>query len=448
MKLLIVDDEKLLRWSLNKTLAKAGFETLEAATIEEGRSIILQQEPEIVLLDIGLPDGSGMDLLKWARGSFPQVMFVMMTARGKVKDAVEAMRTGAHDYLEKPLEMEALVEHMARVREVVELKIELQRLSAAEHTEDVRIIAHAPPMVEVVRLAHTVAESGAQAILLLGESGVGKDHLARYIHAHSPRRSRPFMVINCAALPETLLESELFGYEKGAFTDAKAQKKGILELADGGTVFMDEIGEMKPSMQAKLLRVLEDWTFKRVGGARDIKVDVRMIAATNQDLEAMVKRKDFREDLYYRLNVFPIHIPPLRGRVEDILPMARYFVQQYNRRFGKSVVGFSDAAEAEVAAYPWPGNVRELKNAVERVMILNTKPQIELGDLQLRWTAPSPNGAIGEEIIPLRDAEKTLIQRALAKTGGNVSQAAKLLEVSRDKLRYKIRKYGFAAQEE
>jgi two-component system response regulator AtoC len=342
MKLLIVEDEKLLRWSLNKTLAKAGFEVLEAATIEEGRGIILQQEPGIVLLDIGLPDGSGMDLLQWAHGTFPSLMFVMMTARGRVKDAVDAMRAGAHDYLEKPLEMEALVEHMARVKEVVELKAELQRLSTAGHTEDVKIIARAPAMVEVVRVAHAVAESGAQAILLLGESGVGKDHLARYIHAHSLRRRLPFMVINCAALPEALLESELFGHEKGSFTDAKVQKKGILELADGGTVFMDEIGEMKPSIQSKLLRVLEDWTFKRVGGARDIKVDVRMIAATNQDLVAMVRNRDFREDLYYRLNVFPIPIPPLRERVEDIPPMARHFLQQNNRRFGKTEVGFSE----------------------------------------------------------------------------------------------------------
>jgi DNA-binding NtrC family response regulator len=448
MKLLIVEDEKLLRWSLNKTLAKAGFETLEAATIADGREAILQQEPEIVLMDIGLPDGSGMDLLKWARGSFPHTMFVMMTARSRVKDAVEAMRNGAHDYLEKPLEMEALVEHMNRVREVVELKAELQRLAAAGHTEDVQIIAHAPAMTELVRLAHTVAESGAQAILLLGESGVGKDHLARYIHAHSPRRGRPFMIINCAALPEALLESELFGHEKGAFTDAKDQKKGILELADGGTVFLDEIGEMKPSMQAKLLRVLEDWTFKRVGGARDIKVDVRMIAATNQDLEGMVKRKDFREDLFYRLNVFPIHIPPLRRRREDILPMARYFLQQYNRRFGKAVAGFAEDAAAELTGYPWPGNVRELKNAVERVMILCTRDTIRAEDLQLRRPEGSAAGTPGEEVVPLYAAEKALLQRALAKAGGNVSQAAKLLEITRDKMRYKIKKHGLGAGEE
>jgi DNA-binding NtrC family response regulator len=456
MKILIVDDEKLLRWSLAKTLGKAGYKILEAGTMDEGKGAIMGEEPEICLLDITLPDGNGLDLLKWAKNSFPHMMFVMITARGKVQDAVEAMRAGAYDYFEKPLEMEPLVEHMNRIREVIELKRELWRLGKAEQTDRAKMIAASKPMEEILRLAHTVAESGAQAILLLGETGTGKDHLARYIHEHSSRRENPFMIINCAALPETLLESELFGYEKGAFTDARTQKKGILELADGGTVFMDEVGEMKFSMQAKLLRVLEDWTFKRVGGARDIKVDVRVIAATNQDLEEMVRRKGFREDLFYRMNVFPIRIPPLRERTDDILPLTKHLVNIYNRKFGKNVLGFSPEATREFLAYGWPGNVRELKNVIERVMILATHPYIGAEDLKFgRGKHPATPSAgpessvvpLPSEIVPLAQAEKVLIERAMIQARGNVSRAAKLLKVSRDKLRYKIKKHKLQSVE-
>jgi two-component system, NtrC family, response regulator AtoC len=449
MKILIVDDEKLLRWSLSKTLDKAGYAVVEAGTIAEGRTRILEDEPEICLLDVNLPDGNGMELLQWARNTFPHMMFVMITARGRVQDAVEAMRLGAHDYFEKPLQMEPLVAHMNRIREVIELKRELWRLGKTDQTDRARIVASSKAMEEVLRLAHTVAESGAQAILLLGESGSGKDHLARYIHEHSSRRDQPFMVINCAALPDTLLESELFGYEKGAFTDAKTQKKGILELADNGTVFLDEIGEMKPAMQAKLLRVLEDWTFKRVGGARDIHVDVRVIAATNQDLQDMVRRRDFREDLFYRLNVFPIRLPSLRERPDDILPLARHFIQIYNRRFNKNVAGLAPEAAAGLLTYAWPGNVRELKNVVERIMILASGSLISAADLNFGRGQDAPAPAIPSDvpamvpdgILPLGEAERLFIRRALEKAGGNVSQAAKLLQISRDKLRYKIKKH-------
>jgi DNA-binding NtrC family response regulator len=440
VNLLVVDDEKLFRWSLIKTLTRAGYQTLEGGTVEEAKQRIVNEEPDIVLLDINLPDGSGIDVLKWARNSFPDMMFIMVTGRGKVKDAVDAMRSGAQDYLEKPIDMESLVEHVNRVREMVELKRELSRLNQAGTTERAAIVAESSPMTEAVRLARAAAESGAQTILLLGESGCGKDLMSRFVHEHSHRANKPFMVINCAAIPENLLESELFGFEKGAFTDAKNQKKGILELANEGTVFLDEIGEMKPSMQSKLLRVLEDWTFKRVGGTRDIKVDVRVIAATNQDLGELVNAKEFREDLYYRFNVFPIEIPPLRKRPEDISALAQHFVTVYNAKFGKKILGFSREAMDSLASYPWPGNVRELRNVVERAMILQTDPQISSVDFPLKKDGSRTQDLL-PGILPLADAERFLIQRALSRTHGNVVQAARLLKISRDKLRYKIKKH-------
>jgi two-component system, NtrC family, response regulator AtoC len=353
------------------------------------------------------------------------------------------MRSGAHDYLEKPIDNDSLVEHVNRLKEIVELKRQLLLLSQAQASEQRAklIIVESQAMTEVVRIARTVSESAAQTVLLLGESGSGKDLLARYIHEHSDRKNNPFMVINCAALPEQLLESELFGYEKGAFTDAKSLKRGILELADGGTVFMDEVGELKAGMQAKLLRVLEDWTFKRIGGTRDISVNVRLIAATNQDLEAMVQRRDFREDVYYRLNVFPIRIPPLRERREDIVAIANHFVSFYNQKFGKRVVGFTKESIDSLNAYNWPGNARELRNAIERVMILQNEPYIASIDFLLQKGAGSTSQNLRDEIVPLAEAEKMLIERALAVTHGNVVRAAKLLRVSRDKLRYKIKKH-------
>lgn len=440
MKLLVIDDEKLFRWSIVKTLTKAGYQIVEGASAEEAKQHIVNVEPDIVLLDINLPDGNGLDILRWARSSFPDMMFVMITARGRVKDAVDAMRTGAHDYLEKPVDMETLVEHVNRARETVDLKRELARMRNVERIEKSAIIADSQLMIEAVRLARAASESGAQTILLLGESGSGKDLMARFIHDHSSRAASPFMVINCAAVPETLLESELFGFEKGAFTDAKNQKKGILELADGGTVFLDEIGEMKPSMQSKLLRVLEDWTFKRVGGTRDIQVDVRVVAATNRNLSDMVAEKEFREDLFYRLNVFPIEIPPLRKRPEDILGLAQHFVSVYNVKFGKHILGFSKEAIRNLVTYPWPGNVRELRNVIERAMILQTDPYIHSVDFLLRKTANGTQDPL-PGIVPLDEAERILIQRALTLTGGNVVQAANVLRISRDKLRYKIKKH-------
>ncbi len=342
-----------------------------------------------MLLDINLPDGNGIDVLKWARSSFPEMMFIMITARGRVKDAVDAMRSGAHDYLEKPIDMESLVEHVNRVREMVELKRELSRLSQAGATERASINAESSPMIEAVRLARAAAESGAQTILLLGESGCGKDLMARFIHEHSHRANKPFMVINCAAVPETLLESELFGYEKGAFTDAKNQKRGTIELANEGTVFLDEIGEMKPSMQSKLLRVLEDWTYqtrwrntRHYGGCA---CDRRHQSRPGE----MVNAKEFREDLYYRFNVFPIQIPPLRKRPEDIAALAQHFLTIYNAKFGKKILGFTKEAMNSLASYPWPGNVRELRNVIERAMILQAEPQISSLDFLLK-----KNGAL------------------------------------------------------
>lgn len=428
-------------------MTRAGYQAIEGGTVEEGKQRIASEEPDIVLLDVNLPDGNGMEILKWAKVSFPEMMFLMITARGKVKDAVEALRSGAYDYLEKPIDMEGLVQHVQRVHEMIELKRQLSRLSIQDGSEKATIVAESPLMAEVVRLARAAAESGAQTILLLGESGSGKDLVSRFIHEHSSRVERPFMVINCAAVPENLLESELFGFEKGAFTDAKSQKKGILELADNGTVFLDEIGEMRPSMQSKLLRVLEDWTFKRIGGARDIRVDVRVIAATNQNLEEMVREKEFREDLFYRLNVFPIQIPPLRKRPEDIHALAQHFLAVYNRKFGKSVLGFSQDTMKNLTKYPWPGNVRELRNVIERAMILQSEPYISTIDFLLSKTSAGVEDPI-PGVLPLDEAERILIERALSQTHGNVVQAARVLHVSRDRLRYKIKKHNLEEKDE
>lgn len=439
MKILIVDDENLLRISLRKALEKKGIAALEAKNLKEAKEIIVNEEPDLVLLDINLPDGSGLEILDWAKNSFPFMQFIMITAYGKIKDAVEAIKKGAFHYLEKPFEMEELFAYIERIKEYLNLKKEVLKFEKFEEGKKTQIIAKSPKMFEVLKTAHIAAKSNVKIILITGESGTGKELIAKYINEHSDKYNFSFLSINCATIPENLLEAELFGYEKGAFTDAKNQKKGIIELANGGTLFLDEIGELKFNLQAKLLRILESGQFKRIGGIRDINFDVRFITATNQDLKKKVEEKAFREDLYYRLALFPIHIPPLRERKEDILPICEYFIKIYNKKFGKDVLGLSKNASQILLNYHWPGNIRELKNLIERAMILQSGDFIEEKDLNIQIDYEKNNI---EKFHSLEEAELSIIKDALKNAKGNVSKAAKILKISRDKLRYKIKKHN------
>lgn len=444
MKILIVDDENLFRISIAKLLKNEGYSTYEASSVKEAKEIIIKEEPEIVLLDVNLPDGNGIDLLEWAISGYPDILFIMLTAYGKVKDAINTVKKGAFNYLEKPIEAEEILLNIKKAEEHINLKRELIMYKKRD-SDDIEIIASSQKMQEVLRLAHTVARSEARTILLQGESGTGKDLIAKYIHLHSRRRDNPFLVLNSAAVPENLLESEIFGYEKGAFTDAKTQKKGLLELANGGTLFLDEIGELKINLQAKILRFLEDGVFKRLGGLRDIQTDVMFISATNRDLKKDVEEKLFREDLYYRISVFPIYIPPLRERKEDILPLAKHFINIYNRKFNKKVLGFKKEAEKSLLEYEWYGNAREIRNVIERTMILINKEYIDLEDLNIE--KDKKNETRAGDFSSLEAMEIKLIKDALKDTNYNVSKAAKLLKITRDKLRYKIKKYKLNKEE-
>lgn len=439
MRILIVDDENLLRISLKKALEKKENDVYEAKNLKEAKEIIVNEEPDIVLLDINLPDGSGMQILDWAKGSFPFMQFIMITAYGKIREAIDAVKKGAFHYLEKPFEIEELYAYIEKIKEFLELKKEVLKFEKFAGDKKTQIIAKSPKMIEVLKTAHIAAESDVKIILITGESGTGKELIAKYMTEHSNKYKFPFLSINCAAIPENLLESELFGYEKGAFTDAKNQKKGLIELANGGTLFLDEIAELKPHLQAKLLRILEASNFKRIGGVRDINFDLRFVTATNQDLKKKVEEKAFREDLYYRLALFPIHIPPLRERKEDILPLCEYFIKIYNKKFGKDVLALSKNASQLLLNYHWPGNIRELKNVIERAMILQSSDFIEEKDLNIQIDYKKNNI---EKFHSLEEAELSIIKDALKNAKGNISKAAKILKISRDKLRYKIKKHN------
>lgn len=442
-RILVVDDEYLIRWSLQQSLVEAGYEVVLAASAEEGIAMMDGEEPDLVLLDIQLPGMSGMDLLRTIKDHRPECAVVMVTATSDLSVAVKAMKGGAFDYLPKPFNLD-------EVRLVVDKALENRRLrdevTRFKEKESARygfqnVVSVSSAMKEIMEFARKVAASDAATVLLTGESGTGKDLLAQVIHYKSGRRDMPFMPLNCTALPRDLMESELFGYEKGAFTDAKTLKKGLFELCDGGTLFLDEIGDMDPALQVKLLRFLESRTFKRVGGTRDIIVDVRIIAATNRDLEERISERGFREDLYYRLNVIPLRIPPLRERKEDIIPLAESFLEGFKRDIGKNIQGISAEGARAMKEYPWPGNVRELKNVIERAVILTSSNVLEVEDIALR--------GLEKTMVPgrpanlsLEDMERSLIREALERTRDNQSNAAKLLGISRDALRYRMKRHG------
>jgi DNA-binding NtrC family response regulator len=447
-KVLIIDDERLVRWSLAQKLRGWGYEVAEAETGTTGLSALAAEGPDLLLLDVRLPDAKGTDVLEELRKSWPDLPVIMITAHGVIEDAVTAMRRGAYDFITKPLDDAKLQSTVAHALEAAALKKRIAAYREIERTKSagVTIVAETPAMREVLDVVKRLAASEASIILLQGESGTGKDLLAQTLHLWSRRSEAPFVAINCSAIPANLLESELFGYEQGAFTDAKRQKKGLVELADEGTLFLDEISTLDPALQAKLLRFLETGTFRRVGGLRDIGVDLRVVAATNHDLEELSRQEKFRKDLFYRLNVCPVRLPTLAERKGDILPLARHFIALYNRKFGKAIQGLEPAAEGMFLQYGWPGNVRELRNAIERAMIFEDSAFISARHVPIRLGVPPPDagGAFPEPDacagLSLPEAEKRMLMQALERAAGNKSRAARMLGISRDALRYRLAK--------
>src|SRR3954447_12178656 len=443
--ILVVDDESLIRWTLSERLSQEGHAVVEADT---ARAAVARFGPDIdlVLLDFKLPDGDGLQVLKTLKASDPDVPIILLTAFSSVETAVEAMKQGAYHYANKPFNLDELALVVGKALETTRLRREVKALRAlrSEPYAINRIVGDSPTMTGLKTLLQKVAASPASTVLLRGESGTGKDLAAKTIHYNSDRSPRPFMNITCSALPDALLESELFGHERGAFTDARNQKIGLLEAADGGTVFLDEIGEMVPALQAKLLRFLEEKAFKRVGGSADVRVDARVIAATNRDLEDAVKTGAFREDLYYRLNVMQITLPSLREHPSDVPLLVDHYVAAFNREFRKSARGATPEAMAMLKAYRWPGNIREMRNAVERAMLLAEGEWLtpELFPVAAgRGTAASMM-ELPEEGVQLDALERELVVQALRRTGGNQTKAAALLGLNRDQIRYRIEKFG------
>ncbi|MFC2004909.1 sigma-54-dependent transcriptional regulator [Chloroflexota bacterium] len=439
VKILIVDDEAIVRESLRDWLSDAGHQVLTAESGPQALEIIEKEKPGIAIVDLVMPGMDGIELLKRAKEIFPGIEVIIITAYGSIPTAINAMRKGAYDYIEKPFcpeKAELLIERLAKHQGLLEENISLhQKLEERYRFEN--IIAKSPKMQQVIEVVKVVAKSNA-TVLITGESGTGKELVARAIHSQSYRKDKPFVAVSCAALPESLLESELFGHEKGAFTGAYAQRRGKFEVANQGSLFLDEIGEMSANIQVHLLRVLEEKEFTRVGGNELIKVDVRVISATNKDMKTAIASGQFREDLYYRLNVVTIELPPLRERREDIPLLAQHFLKKFAVENQKDITGFSPNAIDFLLKHEWPGNVRELENAIERAVILAKNSYVEVVDL------PQENLLLAHSASPgrsLREVERERILNVLNEVGGNYSEAARILGISRVTLYNKIKAY-------
>jgi len=451
--ILVVDDEKLLRLSLRDRLEQEGYHTVAAGDGAEAAAALEKETFDLILLDYMLPDTDGLQILAGLREVDLETPVVMMTSHSSIDHAVTAMRAGATDYVAKPFDEDDLVLRLSRVLENAAMAREVRQYRQERKVRGglKNMVGQSPALEPVFAIVERVLPSRDATVLIQGESGTGKDVLARGIHYEGARADGPFMNITCTALPETLLESELFGHEKGAFTDAGSQKKGLLELADGGTVFLDEIGDMSMYLQGKLLRFLEEKTIRRVGGTRDISLDVRIIAATNKDVKALVEKEKFREDLFFRLKVIPIRLPPLRERPEDIPLLVDHFIGRFNAELRREVRGGTPEFLKQLKRYPWPGNIRELKNTIERAMILCPGDQLDPDGLPLELfdDAPREVGTDGhiqltERGVHLETLERDLVRQALELTKYNQTRAARLLGLNRDQIRYRIEKFDLA----
>ncbi len=454
VRVLIIEDEKLIRWSLRQKFEAQGY---QVTGVENGKDAFAALETgvyDLIMLDYKLPDTTGLDILRTVRETDIDVVVLMMTAYSSIESAVDAIKLGAYDYLTKPFDMDHVLRTAEKALETTKLRREVRELRRhMQHEYGVdRIIGQAPCMLELFETIDRVAKSSTSTVFLRGDSGTGKDLIARVIHYNSDRAPRPYMNITCTALSETLLESELFGHEKGAFTDAKTAKKGLFELADGGTIYLDEVGDMPLGLQAKLLRFLEDRTFRRVGGTLEMSVDVRVIAATNKDVEQAIEQGTFRNDLMFRLNVIPIFLPPLREREDDANLLARHYVTQFSKEFRKPMTEIEEGAYAKLLGYSWPGNVRELRNVIERAVLLCKGETIGADDVILgRENQEATAAGLTGIVLPpggidLGQLENKLIQEALTRTNNNQSQAAKLLHLSRDAFRYRLEKLGLVCR--
>jgi len=457
MRVLVVDDDRDLRGSLCSSLKESGFAVLEAESGSGALEFVRLESPELVLLDAGLPDMDGMEALRQIRRTDREALVIMMTADGRADFGIEAARLGAMDCVTKPFDLDQLRGVVGDAFDSVRLRQEARRaehLKVGHRESDRLVLGKSKGMRSIVDIIEKVSASKASTVLIEGENGTGKEMVAKAIHFLSRDRNGPWIDVNLANLPESLIESELFGHEKGAFTDARSRKLGLTEMEAGGTLFLDEIGEMPPQVQAKLLKVIETKVFRRLGGVSDLRVDTRIIAATNRDLRAMVQEGGFREDLYFRLRVIPIRVPPLRERSADVSLLAQFFVEQFNRELSKNVKGFSPEARALLLRYPWPGNVRELRNVIERVMILEAKevilsehlPSEILMGAQGRSAAgeaATVSAEANDEFlpVPLSIIEKRHIQETLIWANGNKTRAAKALGISRQTLREKLKQY-------
>ncbi|MBI5688236.1 MAG: sigma-54-dependent Fis family transcriptional regulator [Verrucomicrobia bacterium] len=448
-KVLVIDDEKLVRWSLDQKLQRDGYEVECAATGEEGLDLLRQDGHDVVLLDMRLPGMDGVQVLQEIKKLGRDIAVIVITADTGVARAVECMRLGAHNYLCKPFEFEEVRVELEKAIEDIKLRREVTRLRGQQHRKfDVNnLVGDSPAMRTVRDLITKIAQSNATTVFIEGENGTGKELAARAIHFDSGRADQPLMDINCSAVAENLFESELFGHERGAFTDAKTAKKGLLELADGGTLLLDEIGDMKLSMQAKLLRVMETRQFRRVGGTKDISVDVRMISMTNKNLEDAVARNEFRQDLYYRLKVISVRMPALREHPADAVRLAQHFLQRFAQEFKRQPKQLAPETQEALLHYAWPGNVRELRNTIERIVLLEADETVLPDHLpaEIRSGARRGGRPVAElppEGVKLEDVERDLVRQAVERAGGNQTQAAELLGIERDALRRRLQKFN------